>query len=35
MEENANDFLIYVVVEYFSQRVRWKYIAELAATRGG
>jgi hypothetical protein len=36
MEENANDFVNYVVVEYkFSQRGRWKYIAELAASRGG
>jgi hypothetical protein len=31
MEENANDFVNYVVVEKFSQRVRWKYIAELPA----
>jgi hypothetical protein len=35
MEENANNFVNYMVVEQFSQRVRWKYIAELAATRGG
>jgi hypothetical protein len=35
MKENANDFVNYVVVEKFSQRVGRKYIAELAATRGG
>jgi hypothetical protein len=35
MEGNANDFVNYVVVEQFSQRVRWKCTAELAATRGG
>jgi hypothetical protein len=38
LEQNggkSNDFVNYVVVEQFSQRVQWKYIAELAASRGG
>jgi hypothetical protein len=33
-EANANDLINDVAVEYFSQRVRWKCIAELVDTRG-
>jgi hypothetical protein len=37
MEENANDFVNYMLLlsSFPGQRVQWKYIAELAASRGG